>query len=180
MARTYYDATAYADMRIGEVVARLKALGVWRDTVLAVTADHGESLFDDNFLGHGHRINQQQTRIPFVLSAPGVRVNWPVGLRDYRAILMDVLAGKAPAPAPHAVFQYIGDLDAPAQIGIVDPGAVWTVMDMDSEEVRFSNTGLRRRYTDLAAGSPERARADRLVHAWEQERWTQHGRRAGE
>ena len=44
---TYWNAVAHADYWLGEVVARLKARGVWDDTILIVTGDHGEDLFED-------------------------------------------------------------------------------------------------------------------------------------
>ncbi|QYU67433.1 sulfatase-like hydrolase/transferase [Leptolyngbya sp. 15MV] len=57
---TYWNAVANADAWLGELVARLKARGVWDDTLLIVTGDHGEDLFEDGFLGHGHVINARQ------------------------------------------------------------------------------------------------------------------------
>ena len=164
---TYWNAVAYADMRLGELVARMKRLGVWDDTLLVVTADHGESLFDDGFLGHGHRINRQQTHIPLVLSQPGVRIDAPIGLSGYRALILDLLAGR-PAPRPSPVFQYIGSLDRPAQIGLVEGGR-WTVYDFDTGDVRFAPDGPAHRYAALPPSA--RARADRLIRAWEAERW---------
>ena len=176
VARTYWNAVAYADRQLGALVKRLKALGVWNDTLLVVTADHGESLFDDRFLGHGHMLNDQQTRIPLVLNAAGVAPRGPVGLVDYRALILDVLAGRPCPPPPGAVFQYIGTLDRPAQIGLVKAGGLRTVFDFDTGDVRFTASGRAIAYRTLPAGSAARARADHLIHRWEAERW----RRAGE
>jgi arylsulfatase A-like enzyme len=61
VARTYWNSVAYGDWLVGRVIARLKALGQYDDTLVVVTADHGESLFDDGFLGHGHMLNARQT-----------------------------------------------------------------------------------------------------------------------
>lgn len=173
LERTYWNAIAYDDWLIGQVVARLKKLGVWENTLLAVTADHGESLFDDGFLGHGHMINAQQTRIPFILSAPGIATAGPVGLADYRAILLRALGAQMPARSG-PVFQHIGPLDAPTVIGKVEKGGVFTVMTLESERVSFSDTGRNAAYADLSPGSPERARADVLLDLWARERWKAH------
>jgi phosphoglycerol transferase MdoB-like AlkP superfamily enzyme len=177
VARTYWNAVAYADHRLGELIARLKSLGQWNDTLLVVTADHGESLFDDGFLGHGHLINDQQTHIPLVLSQPGVDPRGPVGLSDYRALILNLLAGRPTPRSPGAVFQYIGDLDRPAQIGLVEPGGRWTIFDFDTGDVRFLPGGKPVTYATLPAGSPARTRADRLIHRWETERWRHHAGR---
>ena len=118
MARTYWNAQAYNDALIGAIRERLRRLGVLDDTLIVVTADHGESLFDDGFLGHGHALNEQQTRIPFVLSDAGVPMPAALGLDDMRAIVLG--AARRGAAARHGpVFQYLGTLDRPGQIGWV-------------------------------------------------------------
>jgi phosphoglycerol transferase MdoB-like AlkP superfamily enzyme len=172
--RTYWNAVAYDDWLIGQVIERLKKAGAWDHTLLAITADHGESLFDDGFLGHGHMINRQQTRIPLILSAPGVKVEGPIGLSDYRAILLRALGAPVPARPPGPVFQHIGPLEAPTEIGMVEKGGVWTVMMLETEQVGFSDSGRSIRYADLPAGSAGRARADRLIDLWAKQRWLAH------
>ena len=173
LERTYWNAIAEDDWLIGQIIARLKSLGIWDRTLLAVTADHGESLFDDGFLGHGHMINAQQTRIPFVLSKPGLAVDGPVGLSDYRSILLRALGAPMPARAG-PVFQHIGPLDASTAIGMVGKGGIWTVMTLESEQVAFSDSGRAVRYADLDPGSAERRRADALLDLWARQRWIAH------
>ncbi|RZM35805.1 MAG: hypothetical protein EOP67_09840 [Sphingomonas sp.] len=174
VAQTYWNAVAYADHQLGVLIARLKALGVWNDTLLVVTADHGESLFDDGFLGHGHLINDQQTHIPLVLSLPGVDPRGPVGLSDYRALILNLLAGRPAPRSSGAVFQYIGELDQPAQIGLVEPGGRWTIFDFDTRDVRLVPGGGPVAYATLLPGSRDKARTDRLIRRWETERWRHH------
>jgi hypothetical protein len=169
---TYWNAVAYDDWLIGQLIARLKRLGVWEDTLLVVTADHGESLFDDGFLGHGHVINREQTRVPLILSAKGVKLPaGPVGLYDYRAILLRALGAAVPESEPHPVFQHIGSLDTPTAIGMVEAGATFTTFDFETEEVRFGDRGPSARYDALPAGSAARAKADRLFREWARQRW---------
>ncbi|HEX8224408.1 MAG TPA: sulfatase-like hydrolase/transferase [Allosphingosinicella sp.] len=169
--RTYWNSAAYSDWLVGRVVARLKAQGVYDRTLILVTGDHGEALFERGFLGHGHVLDREQTRVPLILSDPALRVAGPVGLADYRGIVLRGLSGDAPPPPRSSVFQYIGTIDRPAVVGIVEPGGVWTTLDLETEEVSFSDTGLRARYRELRAGSAEKARADRLVHEWARQRW---------
>jgi hypothetical protein len=174
--RTYWNAVAYSDWLVGQVVSRLKAQGVYDRTLIMITGDHGEALFEEGFLGHGHVLDRAQTQVPFILSDPGVRVAGPIGLADYRGIVLRALSGDAaPRPAKAAVFQYIGTLDRPGLIGIVEAGGVWTTLNLDTEELWFSDTGRRVRYRTLAAGSAEKARADRLVDEWARQRWLARG-----
>lgn len=170
--QTYWNAVAYADSQIGAVVARLKALGTWDDTVLMVTGDHGEALFENGFLGHGHVIEPAQTHIPFVLNLPGLSSDRPLGLSGMRSILLQALGG-APAPDNDApVFLHIGAVDTPAAIGIVEPGGVFTTLALGTEEMWFSDSGRRARYGDL--NGADKARADRLVNEWARQRWMRH------
>lgn len=171
VARTYWNAVAYSDWLVGQLIARLKAMGVYEDSLIVVTADHGESLFDDNFLGHGHVINRQQTHIPLVLS-DRLSLTEPIGLAGYRPLLLKALGAAQPASPRRPVFQHIGPLDRPAAIGIVEAGGVWTTMTLETEEVWFSDSGRRRRYDDLEGG--DKARADRLANEWARQRWLAH------
>ncbi|HEX7819816.1 MAG TPA: sulfatase-like hydrolase/transferase [Sphingobium sp.] len=173
--RTYWNAVAYSDAMIGRVVHSLKAMGVWQDTLLVVTADHGESLFEDGFLGHGHRINRIQTHVPLVLSEPGVDLRGSLGLRDYRALILRVLAGqKAGQPARKPVLRYVGGLDEPAAIGMVDAAGAGWAFDTSSQEAWFEKRALTIPYLRLRLGTQERREVDRLIHVWGAERWAMH------
>lgn len=173
---SYWNAVAYADSQVGAVIARLKALGVWDDTVLAVTGDHGEALFEKGFLGHGHVIEPAQTHIPFVLNIPGLASDAPLGLKDMRAILLQALGG-VPAPERSApVFLHIGSVDAPSAIGIVEHDGVFTTLVFGTEEVWFSDSGRRARYGQLKGA--DKVRADRLVTEWGRQRWMRQGANA--
>jgi hypothetical protein len=175
VAATYWNAVAHTDRQLGTLIGRLKALGVYDDTIILVTADHGESLFDDGFLGHGHMLNRQQTQVPLVLNVPGVARADPIGLNDYRALLLKLLAGQVPELARNSpVLQYIGTLDRPGQVGIVEPGQRWTILKLEDRSVSFSDSAGTFPYETLASQPRLKARADRLVATWESERWAKH------
>ena len=171
VARTYWNAVAQADAQIGQLIGRLKALGVYDRSLIVVTADHGESLFDDGFLGHGHMLNRQQTHIPLVVSMPGVARATPLGLSDYRALILRLLGDGRQTVAVRPVLQYIGTLDQPAWIGMAGSSQRWTTLRLQDEQVRFSETDRSFSYGELAAHPALKARADRLIETWERERW---------
>jgi hypothetical protein len=172
VARTYWNAVANNDRQIGAIIERLRRLGVLDDTLIVVTADHGESLFDDGFLGHGHMLSREQTRIPFILSEPGVAIPPAIGLADMRAIILNAAGAAAPVRRG-PVFQYLGSLDRPGSIGLVGPGGNWTIFNLFREAVWTSRTGWRA-YASLPAGGVERARADALIDEWARQRWIAH------
>lgn len=74
LVHRYRNSAHAIDERIGELLE-----GVDPDeTLVVVTGDHGEALFDDGTIAHSSRLSDAQTRVPFVLTGPGV----PRGTRD--------------------------------------------------------------------------------------------------
>jgi hypothetical protein len=167
--RTYWNAVAHADAALGALIGRLKALGVWDDTVLLVTGDHGESLFEDGFLGHGHLINARQFATFLAVNRPLPALRKPLAISDYRAVLLDLLTGKEPKNDGFAPFMHIGVLDAPGAIGMAGTGFGIVSLRLDRGEACFERPARCRRYGDLAG--EEKRVVDALVARWGSERW---------
>lgn len=76
--RLLYDASVYeADLELGLLLEELRRLGLDRNTVVAVTSDHGEAFYEHGRWGH-YDLHAEVTRVPLVISAPGL----PAGLRS--------------------------------------------------------------------------------------------------
>ncbi len=74
--RGLYDGTiAAADEAITGVLSELKRLGLSGRTIVVVTADHGENLYEANLgMGHGdHLRGEQALRIPLIVHVPGAK-----------------------------------------------------------------------------------------------------------
>lgn len=170
---TYWNAVAHADAWLGEVIGRLKARGVWDDTILIVTGDHGEDLFEEGFLGHGHVINTRQYGTVLVTNRPGILPEGPVSMSDYRAILIAAMRGEVP-PQPLAPFLYIGALDKPTAIGLAGSGKALTSLRLDTAEACFVEQGRCSPYQDTSG--PDRERVDRVIARWGSERWRERQR----
>lgn len=173
---TYWNAVANADAWLGEVVQRLKAKGVWDDTVLVVTGDHGEDLFEEGFLGHGHVINRRQFGTMLVANRPGMLPPGPIALADYRAILTAAIRGEPPAAPAAPPFLHIGPLDTPTAIGLAGKGTL-TSLRLDTGEaclVERRECAPHKTFTGVA-----RARIEALIARWGSERWRARRRRAG-
>jgi len=69
----YRTAIHYSDSLIGEVLDDLERRGLLEETIVLVTADHGEGFDEDGlgFAGHGNAFDRRQLRVPFVLAWPG-------------------------------------------------------------------------------------------------------------
>jgi hypothetical protein len=125
LRETYYNAAAYVDSSIGELLnAVQQATG--RSPATVVISDHGESLYDDTFLGHGYALNDAQTRIPLIATGLGMEVATPFGQSDLRDVLVNALSAGRTAAAPvvreqagKRVFQYLGTFERPRQIGFI-------------------------------------------------------------
>jgi len=70
--RLYDGAVRAADGYLATVIDQLRAAGVWDDTVLVVTSDHGEYLGEAGYLGHDmNRLGPPLVEVPLVVRYPG-------------------------------------------------------------------------------------------------------------
>ncbi len=94
----YTGSFAYNDAELGRFLAALAEWAPPRETLVAVTADHGEELFDHGGILHGYTLYEEMLRIPLILWAPGrlrpAVVESPTDTLDLHATLLD-LAGKS-------------------------------------------------------------------------------------
>ena len=102
---SYDGELALVDSLLGRVREALEANGQLEETLVVVTADHGESLLEHDYLfDHGSHLYDASLRVPLVLRGPGVagegrRVDCQLPLVDLAleeaSALSPVLAGEA-------------------------------------------------------------------------------------
>ncbi len=96
LEQLYAGEVRYWDSELPRVLDALAAAGARHDTVVAVTADHGEEFAEDRHLGHGFSLHDSAVHVPLVLlgAVPGPprRISTPVSLVDLAPLLLD-LAG---------------------------------------------------------------------------------------
>ncbi len=68
----------YVDTHIAQLLERLERLGALDDTVVAVTADHGEELWQRGYYGHRRTLFDEVTHVPLIIRFPG---HLPAGRR---------------------------------------------------------------------------------------------------
>ena len=82
----YMGEVAYIDHCIGQVIDKLKSLGIYDSTLIVVTADHGEMLGEHKERSHGYFVYRSAVRVPLIFKLPGrsrpVRIKNTVGLVD--------------------------------------------------------------------------------------------------
>lgn len=85
--RRYDGEIVGTDLQIGRLRDWLEKKGELEETLIVLTADHGESLGEDNYyFQHGKRLNESSLRIPFLLRhgalPSGKKVDAPISLID--------------------------------------------------------------------------------------------------
>ncbi|WP_432798457.1 sulfatase family protein [Poriferisphaera sp. WC338] len=95
----YDHAVHYADKHIGKIMQLLKKLGIQDETIISISADHGENLGELNVYGDHQLADQITTRIPMIIRWPGVTDNQQGQVRrgyihhfDYAATLIDAFS----------------------------------------------------------------------------------------
>ena len=96
----YDGEIAWVDHHVGQLIASLKERGLYENTVIVVTSDHGDEFLEHGELGHQHSLYQELLRVPFILRVPnlegGRRIDRLVQSIDIMPTLLDLL-GASPS-----------------------------------------------------------------------------------
>jgi arylsulfatase A-like enzyme len=68
--RLYRNHAREYDTRFGEIVSTLKQHGLLDSSIIVVTADHGEELFEHGNYLHGHSLYDEVLRVPLLVKFP--------------------------------------------------------------------------------------------------------------
>ncbi|HEX3127286.1 MAG TPA: sulfatase [Thermoanaerobaculia bacterium] len=100
----YNGSFAYNDAELAGFVEQLAAWAPKEETLLALTADHGEEHFEHGGILHGFTLFEEQLRIPLLLWAPGrirpSRVDQRTDTLDLHRTLVDLCGLKEKEGAP--------------------------------------------------------------------------------
>jgi arylsulfatase A-like enzyme len=122
----YDDCIAYLDRRLGILLQELGRRGVLDDTLVIVTADHGEHLGDHLLFFHGCSLYRQLVQVPLVIvdkvGVPSARVVAdPVSLCDLPATVVGLLGLERGAPFPGRSLAGYWRGPGPADSGGAEP-----------------------------------------------------------
>ena len=70
----YDEEILYMDHHIGRLLDGLKREGLFEDSLILVTADHGELLGEHGKMGHGASLFEEEIHVPFLVKYPGDEV----------------------------------------------------------------------------------------------------------
>ncbi|MEM8811266.1 MAG: choline-sulfatase [Pseudomonadota bacterium] len=118
----YYANISYFDSKIGELLTTLQETGQIDNTIVIVTADHGDML-GERGLWYKMNFFEHSARVPLVVAGPGVAnrtVPNACSLVDLAPTLIDFAVGGG-APEPDFPLTFDGRSLRPLAIGDEDP-----------------------------------------------------------
>jgi arylsulfatase A-like enzyme len=149
------------DDELKRLVSYMKKKGLTENSVIALTADHGESLDEhDYFFEHGNQPYEPCYQVPLLIIAPklkeeaGKTVVQPVPLIDLLPTLLDLLDVSWPPGLQGNTLLPLLSLEQPEDrviFGMAGPGIPyqrvlrlgdWKLIQVPSEKDRLSMTGL--------------------------------------
>ena len=99
--RAYLASTAWVDSQVGRVLAKLQELRLDDNTIILLTGDHGYQL-GEHGLWAKQTLFEEGTRVPLIVTAPGVKPGVCAGLVE-QVDIYPTLAGLAGLPIPKHV-----------------------------------------------------------------------------
>jgi arylsulfatase A-like enzyme len=90
----YDGGIAYLDAQLGRLLTELQREGELDNTIVIITADHGEELGEHGRWGHAYALHGEIVHVPLVIFGPGVpagmRIEQPVSVRNIAATITEL------------------------------------------------------------------------------------------
>ncbi len=100
-ARDRYDSEIwYTDLWIGKLLDWAKTQAWWKNTVVIISADHGEAFGEHDMYKHAFELWEVLTRVPLVVHGPGIaprRIEQRRSHIDLAPTLLDLMGAPIPA-----------------------------------------------------------------------------------
>jgi arylsulfatase A-like enzyme/Tfp pilus assembly protein PilF len=91
----YAAEVSYADHCIGQVIDKLKSLGIYDSTLIIIAGDHGEAIGEHSEQSHSYFIYDEVVKVPLIFKPPGKRqgrkIDDLVGLVDIAPTVCSLL-----------------------------------------------------------------------------------------
>jgi arylsulfatase A-like enzyme len=84
--KRYMNNLAYGDFATHQLLELLKRYGLYEDSLIVITSDHGEAFNDHGQFGHNTTVYDEMIKVPLIVRVPGVaprEVRQQVGLIDF-------------------------------------------------------------------------------------------------
>lgn len=111
--KTLYDQEIlFNDISFGKLIERLKKAELYKDSVLILTADHGQEFREHNWFGHGKTLFNEQVKIPLIIKAGDIRKG-KIGINVQHADLYPTVLDILKIPLPYNIdgTSLLGNID---------------------------------------------------------------------
>lgn len=97
----YDGEIAHTDSQIGVLLQALREHGLFENTVIVATSDHGEEFWDHGRMTHGHTLYEELVRVPLIMHLPhsvgaGLHVTNHVSHADIMPTLLHLVGHPVP------------------------------------------------------------------------------------
>lgn len=107
----YDGSIAFLDAEFRRLVEKLRRLGLYDNTLIVLTSDHGEAFGRRHHLTHGLAVYENQVRVPLLIKYSGQRagaaVGQPASLADVFPTVLTAVGVPAPRPVEGVALQQL-------------------------------------------------------------------------
>ena len=162
----YDEEILYMDHHIGRFLDGMKRGGLFEDSLIVVTADHGELLGEHGKMGHGASLFEEEIRVPFLVKYPGEEVapgrsGEPIHHVDVLALVLERLGLSPSGRSRHALLAEVNPLEFMSHDGS------WRALYLGRHKFLWNSLGNHALYdleedpgerNDLSGTDPDRIR----------------------
>ena len=185
LVRLYDGNLALADDVVGQIRGALERAALLERTVVIVTADHGEGLFEHGWIGHNVELYEEAMHVPLIVRFPagkgppaGTRIDGLADLLDVAPTIADLFGawGRGGSDRQFHGRSLLGALSGAAGEAAILSRTIWerpryARRDASSKFIYDTRTGAEELY-DLVRDPNEKSNllvADPLRAAWARE-----------
>ena len=170
----YDEEILYVDIHLETFFRALEDLGLWGRSLVLLTSDHGEELFDHGGFEHGHSLYQELLHVPLIVWGPGIagaRIGDAVSLVDIAPTVRDAvglereaisagvslwptLTSRSRPPRERSLFAE-GTLYGQGRVAVVRWPYKLEIEEATGQRRLFDLSADPREINDLAADEPE-------------------------
>ncbi len=180
------------DKMVGDVIDTIDRVGVGDDTLVIVTADHGEEFFEHGDRGHGTTLHEEVVRVPLLMRWPrgvaaGGAIETPVSVADLAPTIYDLTGVAAPdgmdgeslaavmlgqPGTPHPVYAHLYARKRPIISAMVRAGAGKYVQDLHTPRAGLFDLGADPGEQHNGAGSADARPLTTPLLGWLDQQWS--------
>jgi choline-sulfatase len=136
--KALYDGEiSFTDEYVGLVLKELNRLGLYENTLVIFTADHGEEFMERGWLGHSTTLYAEQINVPLIVKLPGARVRRTVENRVGPIDIMPTVLGICDIDSNGSMCMQGANLQGLVErMGVMDERSIFS-------EVSYIDEGIR-------------------------------------